>query len=167
MCNYYYYYYYYINTGVCGKLRLWETTYFWQNCDTLYCSELSDHIMLFHVFDTRIKLTDVSFQEAITIVFVFASLTFENIIDGRFHISLDELLLRGHRGTRSGSQSALLFLPFLNRRNVVWKIIVISIGNIRHHTKHPSQTLEVKHCDKFVLSDLEGASADYRTGCHF
>ena len=23
----------YINTGVCGKLRLWETTQFWQNCD--------------------------------------------------------------------------------------------------------------------------------------
>ena len=25
----------YINTGVCGKLRLWETTYFWQNCNNV------------------------------------------------------------------------------------------------------------------------------------
>ena len=24
----------YISTGVCGKLCLWETTHFWQNCGT-------------------------------------------------------------------------------------------------------------------------------------
>ena len=28
----------YINTGVCGKLHLRETTHFWQNCDNIYSS---------------------------------------------------------------------------------------------------------------------------------
>ena len=40
----------YINTGVCGKLHLWETTHFWQNCDTddfsimNVCSMTSNHL---------------------------------------------------------------------------------------------------------------------------